>query len=724
MSSYSQEKLVKTFCSLCGPSSGCGINCYVRDGRLVRIEGMKEAPINRGKLCAKAFASAQWLYSPQRLKYPLRRTGKKGEGKFERIDWEEAIDIISSRLLEQKELYGPESLAILSPQRRTYSEYLYRFLMVHGSPNYGHSGICAVQRAFGFAYTLGTSMLMEDYEHTDLIIVWGANPAYSGTPRGNLNRILNARERGAKLVVIKPAMQPDAAKADVWVPIIPGTDAALALAMLNVIITEELYDEKFVTEWCYGFNELKNHIRSYTPEWASPITGIPADRIYELGRMYGQAGSACILVGNAFDQTVNSNNAVRAVATLIAITGNLDRPGGNIVSVPGNMPLVKSVHLRERYTQQWVDNLVGPEIASCFQPFNEGTSSAYFRCLDSVLTEKPYPLKTIIAPGTQPTVITRGTPRVIEALQKLDFFVVIDVMETASMPWADVVIPVTTMYECDHPFEIAGDWIMARNKVIEPLGNYKSDYQFWLDLAVKMGYGDDFWNGDMTACMNYQLENFGMTIDELRNHPAGITYEPAPMEYEKYEKIFSSPSPRLSKAPFLPQGKVAIYNTSFEENGFNPLPEWVAPPEGPSSTPELLDEYPLVFFDTHTSDVYNHGWLRNIPLLRELEPDPWIYIQPDTAMKLGIENNDWVVVESPRGRIRAKAVFFPGIHPNVVMGLHGWWQACDELGLSGYDLLDGGANTNLLYTTAPEKAFDPVVTAMTKQTLVKVMKAQ
>ncbi len=722
MNSDSRNRFVSTICSLCGPSAGCGINCYVKDGKLIRIEGMKESPINKGKLCAKAFASAQWLYSPQRLKYPLKRVGEKGEGKFERIDWNEAIDIISNKLLEQKKRYGPESLAILSPQRRTYSEYLYRFLMVHGSPNYGHSGICAIQRAFGFAYTLGTPRLTEDYDNTDLIIIWGANPAYSATPRGGLNRILNAQERGTKLIVIKPALQPDAAKADIWIPIIPGTDAAFALAMLNVIVTENLYDKNFVTKWCYGFDKLVNHIQHYTPEWAAPITGIPSTTIREVSRMYGSAKSACITAGNAFDQTVNSNNAVRAIATLIAITGNLDRPGGNVVPATGTMPMIKPVHIRERYTQQWVDNLVGPEIATCFQPFMEGTSSAYYRCFDSILTEKPYPVRTVIAPGTQPTVITRGTPRIIEALKKLDFFVVIDVMENASMPWADVVIPVTTMYECDHPFEVTGNWIMARNKVVEPLGNYKSDFQFWLDLAVKMGYGDDFWNGDIKACMNYQLENFEMTIDELRKYPTGIIYEPGQIVFEKYEQTFATPSPRLSKAPYLPQSKVAIYNTSFEENGFNPLPEWIAPPEGPSSTPELLTKYPLVFFDTHTSDVYNHGWLRNIPLLRELEPDPWIYIHPDTAKERGIEDGDWANIESPHGRIKARAVFFRGINPKVVMGLHGWWQGCDELELSGYDLLDGGANTNLLYTTDPKKAFDPVVTAMTKQTLVEVKK--
>jgi anaerobic selenocysteine-containing dehydrogenase len=709
---------------MCGPAMGCGINCYVNNGKLISIEGMKESPVNRGRLCAKAYASVEWLYSPQRLKYPLRRTGKKGEGKFERIGWDEAIHIVAEKLKEQKEKFGAESLAILSPQHRSYKEYFLRFLTVHGSPNFGHSGICAMQRAFSFAYTLGTPFTGADYEQTDLIIIWTANPAYANTATGDMKRILEAKARGTKLIVIKPEMQPDAAQADIWVPIKPGTNAALALAMLNVIINEHIYDEQFVTQWCYGFDRLIPHIQKYTPEWAEPITGLPAEQIREIARMYGKAKSACILAGNAFDQSADSNNAVRAVAILMAITGNFDKPGGNTVAVGSNSPQVKPVNFKDRYTQELVDKLVGPEMPKRFQPFIEGISAAYYRCLESVLTEKPYPIKTIIAPGTQPSVITRNSGRIKEALEKLDFLVVIDVMQNASQPWADIVIPVTTMYECDHPFEATGNWIMARNKVIKPLGEYKSDYEFWLDLAVAMGYGNEFWQGNMEKCMNYQLENFGITIDELRKHPTGIIFEPKPMRYEKYSEIFTATSTRIDKGPYLPQGKVAIYNTTFESQGFNPLPEWVEPPESTTGTPELLAKYPLTFFDTHTSDVYHHGWLRNIPSLRETQPEPWIHIHPDTAIKRSINDGDWVIIESIHGVIKAKAIYFPGIRPDTVMGLHGWWQQCSELDLPGYPLLDGGANVNVLYSTDPKKAFDPLVGAMPKQTLVEVRKVE
>ncbi|MEO0248645.1 MAG: molybdopterin-dependent oxidoreductase, partial [candidate division WOR-3 bacterium] len=465
------HQVIPTFCGMCGPSAGCGIYAHVKDGRFVRIEGMKESPLNRGRNCAKAHAAPQWVYSPDRLRYPMRRVGKKGEGRFEKITWDEAIDTIAHTLKEQKEKFGPESLAILSPARRSYSDYLYRFLMVHGSPNYCHSGICAMQNGFSFAYTLGATFPapIPEYEKSQLILIWGKQPVYSGASKGSTRLLVEAKERGAKLVAIKPTLEPDAAIADIWVPIRPGTDAALALAMLNITINEHLFDADFVAQWCYGFDELREHIQKYTPEWAEPITGVSADQIRQVARLYATTKCAAIDAGNGLEHARSASDAARSIAILMAITGHLDGPGGKIMPVGSTMPLPKNVHLRERYTQEWVDKLVAPEFPKPFQPFIEGTSSAYFRAFESVLTEKPYPVRTIVAPGTQPTVSTRGSKRVVEALQKLDFFVVIDVMRTAEMAYADVVVPVATPYETDHPFEFTPNWIMARNKVIEPL---------------------------------------------------------------------------------------------------------------------------------------------------------------------------------------------------------------------------------------------------------------
>jgi len=722
------EQVIPTFCAMCGPRFGCGIYAFVRNGRFTRVAGMAESPISHGGVCPRGQAAPQWVYSPDRLKKPLLRKGAKGEGLFEEISWDEAIAIIADKLQQQKMQYGPESLAILSPARRSYSDFIQRFLIVHGSPNYGHSGICVMQRGFAFSYTLG-GVPQCDYKNADLIVLWGRQPIYSGPSIGPAGDLIAAKRRGVKIIAIKPSVEPDVGMADIWVPLRPGTDAALALSMLNVIIDENLVDEPFVGTWCYGYDQLRVHVRKYSPEWGEQISGVPAGQIREIARLYATTKAATIDLGNGVEHSPSSCDAIRSIAILMAITGHLDRPGGNPMGggPPGGgsgMHRPRTVNLTERYTPEMVDKLVGPEFPKVFQPFTEGTSSAYYRIFDSVLTEKPYPVRTIIAPGTQPTVSTRGSKRVVEALKKVDFYVVLDVTRTADMNYADIVLPVATPYETDHPFETQGNWIMARNKVIEPLGDYKSIYEFFLDLGVRMGYGEDFWNGNIRDCQDYQLSPLEITIDKLREYPVGRVYEQnksAP-SYENYARIFQSRSATLSHDPYLPQGKVAMYNTTFEREGFNSLPEWREPPESITGTPELTTKYPLILSDYHTSKVYSASWQRNVPYLREIQPFPTLHIHPATAAVRDIKDRDWIIVESPHGWMKVKAELYPGIRPDTVMILHGWWQGCSELGFNDLPILDGGANVNNMYSVDPDTAFDPLITAMSSQTLVEVRK--
>jgi len=652
----SDAHVIPTVCGMCGPGGpggGCGIYAFVKDGRFTKVTGMDESPVNQGAICAKGHAAPQWVYSPERLKHPLKRIGKKGEGKFEKISWDEAIDHIVDVLTRQKETYGAESLAILSPARRSYSSYLQRFLTAHGSPNYGHSGICSMQRSFAFMYTLG-DYPRPDYGRSDLIIYWGRQPIYSGPTARPARAFLAAKQRGVKIIAIKPSVEPDVGLVDIWVPVRPGTDAALALAMLHVVINENLIDHSFVKKWCHGFKRLQDHVRQYSPQWAESISGVPAEQIEEVARLYATTPCATIDLGNGVEHTPSSNDAIRAVAILMATTGHLDRPGANLF-VPPPTAAPKDIHLKDRYTQELVDKLVGPEFPLAFQPFLGGPTSAYYRILESVLTEKPYPVRTVIAPGTQASVSTRGTKNVLAAIQKLDFFVVADVTRTADMPYADIVMPVATSYEIDHSFQMVPGWLMATNRVIEPLGPYKSMFEFFLDLGKTMGYGDDFWNGDIEAAMDDQLEPLGMDMAQLRQQQAGVVYPSSPPTYEKYQSVFNSPSPRLDSSPYLPQGKVALYNTEFEKAGFTPMPEWREPPESLSATPGLIEKYPLILSDYHTSKNFSASWQRNVPHLREIQPDPVLHIHPDAASSRQIQKNDWVIVKSPHAWMKVKA---------------------------------------------------------------------
>jgi anaerobic selenocysteine-containing dehydrogenase len=717
------EEIVPTVCGMCGPGGpggGCGIYAFVKNGRFTKVAGMDESPVNKGAICAKGHAAPQWVYSADRLTHPLRRIGKKGEGKFEKISWDEAIAHIAEKLRQQKTIYGPESLAILAPAKRSYNDYLKRFLTAHGSPNYGHSGICAMQRAFAFTYTLG-DYPRPDYEQSDMIIYWGRQPIYSGPVARPARAFLAAKRRGAKIIAIKPSVEPDVGMADTWIPVRPGTDAALALAMLHVVIGEDLVDHAFIEKWCYGFNRLKVHVRQFTPQWAEKICGVSPDQIKEIAYLYATTPRATIDLGNGVEHSPSSSDAIRAVALLMAVTGHLDRPGANLfIAPPKNAP--RDISLKKRYSKALLAKLVGPEFPIAFQPFLEGLSSAYYRIFESVLSEKPYPVRTIIAPGTQPSVSTRGTKQVIAALQKLDFFVVVDVARTADMPYADIVIPVATGYEVNHPFQMVPGWLMATRKVIEPVGEGKSIFEFFLDLGVAMGYGEDFWDGDIETAMDDQLAPLGMDMQGLRLQPTGVNYQQTDHVFEKYDKVFNQCSPRLGFPAYLPQGKVALYNTSFEAAGFSPLPRWHEPPESISGTPELAQQYPLILADYHTSKNFSASWQRNVPHLREIQPEPVLHIHPNVASTRQIKDGDWIKVQSPHGWMKVKAELYPGIRPDTVMILHGWWQGCKELGIDDYPLLDGGANVNNMYSVDPARAYDPLVTAMTSQTLVQVKK--
>ena len=716
------EQVVPTFCGMCGPRFNCRVYAFVKDGKLIRTIGAAEGKKNCGAICSKGLAAPQWVYSPDRLTTPLLRIGERGEGKFTPISWKEAINRVADKLLEQKKLYGPESLAILSPEMRNYREIMLRFLAVHGSPNHAHSGICSTQRGFSYCYTLGVAPEC-DYQNSDLIIYWARQPVYAGPVTTSMRNLMNAKKRKATVVAIKPSLEPDSTMADIWMPLRPGTDAALALAMLHVIISEGLIDWDFVEKWCYGFDELREHVKQYTPRWAEIITGVDAQQIIGVARMYATTKAACIDLGNGVEHATSCCDASRAVAMLMAITGHLDRPGCNLFPNKSALPQPKPICHSDMFPLEVINKLVAPEFPLPFQPFGVSPSSLYYTTIRSILTEKPYPVRTIIAPGTQPTVSNRGPKDVLKALKKVDFYVCLDVTRTAEMAYADVVIPSTTVYEQNHPFTLIGNTILPTNRVVEPLGDYKSMHEFFLDLAVAMGYGGRFWNGSLEAMENERLQPYGLTVEQLRANPNGIVLDApraAPV-YEKYEQVFSTKSARPGGMPFLPQGKVALYNTSFEEEGLSPMPVWREPPESLTATPELAKEFPLVLSDYHTSKSFSSSWLRNVPALREIAPYPTVHIYPQTAQARNIQDGDWVKVESPNGWLKVKAEYYEGIRPDTVMILHGWWQGCSELNLEDMPLTDGGANVNHLYSVN-EAAFDPVVAAPCSQTLVEVSK--
>jgi thiosulfate reductase/polysulfide reductase chain A len=737
-----EEKIIPTFCHGCGPAKPrCSILCHVKNGRFVRVEGNPEAFNNWGQgctsLCAKGNTGIQLLYAPNRLTYPMKRIGEKGEGKFKRITWDEALDTIAAKLKETKEKYGPESYAVLSPEYWPVLSTLgRRFLNVHGSPNYLHSAICATPRAAAAKITIGfTSNAPDDWDKTRLIVNWGANCENAAINQGQPFAILNAIEKGTKLIDIRPMLEPLGTRASIWLPVRPGTDCALALAILNVIINEKLYDADFVANWCYGFDKLVEHVQPYYPEWAELITGIPSARIREAARMIGTIKPSFIKIGNGVgDQTSDGTATVQAICLIAAITGNLDVPGGFYAGSPvgpGLISINRISTLTEKAPPDMADKLVAPESPIWYQKsgnWDGGPTSAYYKGLMSVLTRKPYPIRVLNATCSNPLSATRNPQKVAEALKKLEFLFVMDIYWASHVNYADIVLPACTDYERNDQIEVRnrreGAWIGIYNKIAEPLGESRSDWQFYLDLAVRMGYGADFWNGNIETFLNEQLAPSGIKLEELRHSPRGIFIKktiPSPEpEYRRYSALFKN----------LPHGKVQCYNEFIggkdnnDKTGKLPyFPTYRGPPEGIAQTPELTGEYPLILSDVHAHCLSQHSYLHDISYLRELQPYPWLRINPATAQKYGISNGYWVRVESRHGWCKFKAEYFEGIAPEVLMTKRGWWQSCAELGLPGYSVFNGGSEANNLYNS-DKKYFDKFYSQMPKQTLVKINKVE
>lgn len=747
------------WCKMCGPArTHCSTLCTIKDGRWTNVEGNPEAGNNYGRgsrsLCAKGNAAMHTAYSPTRLLYPMKRTGAKGEGKFEQITWDQALDEIAAKLKEQKEQYGAESYGVLSPQFYAVLGTLgRRFLNVHGSPNYLHSAICNSQRMFSRLVTIGgpehakaTDTAPGQLDKTKLLVVWGYNSENSAINQGNPHKRLTAKENGMQIVDIRPMQEGLGAHADYWLPVRPGTDTALGLAFLNIIIGEDLYDHDFVENWTVGFDELAEHVKQFPPSWAAEITGLPEEQITEVARLMGTVKPMGINCGNGIGDQANDGHWTVACACLIeAITGNLGIAGGGGAGMVMPEPLIKTKGIdllsdrlpesEEDKANGWmagVSKLVAPETPRWFQNMitqESGPTTAYNKGLQSILTEDPYPLRFVFGQSSNPMSGTRQPKTIAEALKKLDYYVVMDTAWNSSCDYADIVLPATTQYESADQFATknspAGTFIGINQVISEPPGETRSDWQYYLDLAVKMGYGADFWDGDIDKMLNEQLDGSGVTLEELREK--GYVFKertdgakPTEPAYQDYEKMFAN----------LPGGKVQCVN---EWIGGKPdvldigtiecLPVYKGAPESLDGTPDLAEEYPLVISDVHAYRLCNHSYYHDVPYLRELQPEPWVKINPATAAQYGIADGDWMDIESPHGSIKMVARYFEPIAPDVLMTKRGWWQPCEELGLPGYGTLDGGSEVNVLYDDNMEN-YDGFTSAMAKQTLVKISKSK
>ena len=657
-------EIVKSTCQMC--NRYCGIDVHIENNKMVKVEGMAEHLVSRGGICPKGLASVQYEYDPQRLTHPLKRVGERGEGKWKQISWDEALGITAENLSRIKEKYGAPAICFYKGQGggwETNWTILRRFMNVLGSPNYSnHSQLCYIPLMMGMIHTIG-GMAIPDVENTKCIVLWGFDP-FTCCVANYGRRVIDAKQRGAKLIVIDPRFTPAGAKADIFVQPRPGTDGALALGMLNIIINEELYDKEFVANWTYGFDMLKKLAQEYPPERVQEITTIPVATIFELARTYGTVKPACISVGgNGLDQHTNSVQTSRVITNLIAISGNLDVQGGNVMQVPlpktdllfkDKLPVgLKAVDKHPLYSELW--GVPGPDM------------------LDAILNDVPYSLKALIVMGGDPARALSETERVTKAFKKLDFIAVHELFMTGTAELADIVLPASSYFESSNLLTYAYNAappvncnvVGLRKKVVEPPGECHSDLELLLQLAKIMGLGKYFpWNTGEEIFEDI-LKPAGITIEDLIKHPEGIVkYIPPEKLFKKYER----------EGFVTPTKKVEFYSTLYEKYDYDPLPTFDEPAESPYSRPDLAKDYPLICGASIKPVLFTHNQYRTLPWLKRIMPEAWVEIHPLTAKKLGISDGEIVFVESPRGKIKVKAKFTQGIHLDTVYVPHGWGE--------------------------------------------------
>ena len=634
----STTQIVKSVCS-----RGQLISVYLRDGKVVKIEGdaMGDA------------AALERLYHPNRLKYPQKRAGERGENKWERVSWDEALATIAEKLNSIKERYGAEFVAFGKGYRRPHCDYVNRLANVFSTPNVvAIDNVCYVPTAVADIITHGYDA-SPDWDYPTRCVVWWGR---RGQP---------SLKEGAKLIVVNSLKTEAAAVADVWLQPRPATDLALALGMLNVIVNEGLYDKAFVEKWTVGFDKLKEHIQQYSPEKVAQITWVPAQKTVEAARLFAESRPAYIKAGNAIEDNLNSVQCARALATMSAITANLDVPGGNI-EVQGviNEMGGPEVTLWDKLPMEQQRKRIGAD-AGLLPPHPLWHLVATMPLqvppqflVKSILEEAPYLIKALCIFGSNPLLTWSNAKEVYRAFQKLDFLVVADFVMTPTAMLADMVLPVASYLEEDAVLvaPVRTPVVQARQKVAQ-VGECWPDMKILIELAKKLGLGEYFWE-DIRSFLDARLEPVGMSFDEFRQQ--GII--PAITRYRKYkEKGFNTPS-----------GKVEIYSSLFEQWGYDPIPVYHEPPETLYSAPELAKEYPLIFTSCH-EDYFIHSEDRHLESLRRMKPDPVIAIHPQTASKLGIQDGDSIYIETKRGRIKQRAALDTGIDPRVVSASLDWW---------------------------------------------------
>jgi anaerobic selenocysteine-containing dehydrogenase len=612
----------------------------------------------------------------------MKRVGERGEGKWERISWDEALETIAGKVRETIERDGPRAISFAQGAPKGLEHFLLiRLANLLQIPNISTIGnVCHMPRETASTLTCGFFPI-PDYDHSPAcVVVWGSNLFQTNEEGVIGSQLKRALDQGAKLIVIDPRKTALASRANLWLQPRPGTDLALALGMLKVIVDKDLHDRAFVEEWTTGFSELKEHLQPFSLEKVSEITWISKEKISETAHLFSQTKPASVQWGNALEHNPHSFQCARALVILMTVTGNLDAPGGN-VNRPGPPILRPGELVQIKKFPDKKENILSPE-------FRLSTMMGFVPSqliVKAILTEKPYPIRMMYIQGTNPLSSYANSMETLKAIKRLHFLAVSEIFLTPTAQLAEIVLPASTNFEYDDigHFGLPHGFILARPKIVEPIGESWPDSKILNELGKRMGYGQYFWN-DMRECLDEILKPAGMTYDDFKT----IGILKGKWESKGYEK----------KGFHTPSGKVEIYSQQLKEWGYDPLPNYRDLYELSPS-----EEYPLIF--TSAKDpFYFHSAYRNISSLRKLSPEPMVLLHPDTATHWEIGEGDWISIETKQGTIRQKAKLNREIDPRVIVLSYGWWfPERNDLEFSGWK----ESNLNILTNNDPP--YEPAI---------------
>ena len=654
----------KTICSICNPLSHCGIDAYVRDGVVIKVEGSKENPHNQGTICSKGAASRQYIYHPDRIRTPLIKKGGRDSGEFEPISWENALDIIADRLLGIKAESGAESVAFYAGYPKWMRPFLKRLAHSFGSPNYcSESSTCSAGALMASKLNYGVAGRAE-IEKSRCLLVWSTNPFYSNTSAAR--KLLEVVETGVKIIEVGPLITPLTSHAHIHLRIRPGTSGALALGMARVIIEEGLFDRDFVKDWSVGFEEYRAYVRQFPPHVTEQITGVSAALIKEAARLYATTKPAGML--NGPNATVHHTNGIqnhRALTALIGLTGNFDREGGNYVLPPSYLYVPNGVVTRQHQFEQsrpWEE--MPPRIGQDLYPaWCQLIPEAQAIHLPSqIRTRSPYPVRAILAFGMNHR-MWPGSDSMREGLKMLDFLVDVDLFMTDTARLADLVLPACSSFERSELKFYPEQYAIWTSPVIEPLGDSRPDIDIILELAARLAPDDLLLQKGYEECMDWILGPAHLKVADLKRYPGGYALKEIRMPpYRKYEKSgFSTPS-----------GKMEFTSLILKQAGLDPLPRYQEPRLSPRSAPDLAREFPLILTTGARLPMYVHSRTFRVPWLRSLHPDPTVDINPVDAEERGISPGDWVALSTSRASIRVRANLTEIVPPGTINIYHGY----------------------------------------------------